>query len=237
MRNALALLCGIAALFVLGCNASWSDKYWNPTSPYYDGTGNHGGPYDGSYKDSGPDWSCDLTGEWEGYLYESYRSDNLPLRRRPVAMRCSYSDTTWTGSSRYEWVDVDVLVDGRPTALETVEVDQGGYLSFDSYKDDIDFEMSGYASYGSFSGQMHIKWDEKVKLPGTDKSEKHYVSLGGNCELYRVRGSQWAAAWQLFDTYGDGVFDLSDEIWQSATLEGLQHLAAEESSTLRMPRT
>lgn len=236
MRKLMFLIAALALLIPAGCRAYYKGGVYE--YPTYPGGGNYGGDYDygGYYPPTGddePTWSSDVLGEWEGFLWEDYRSDNLPLSKKTVAMRCSYSDTTHKSSGTHEWVKVNVLVDGRPTASCTAEAWKGGYLGFSSHQGDIYFDFDGTFTGNSARGYIGLEWDEKVEIPHTGKVEKHHVYLEGPFELGRVRGTHWAAAWDLFDRYGDQVWDLPEESWELATAEGLAHLAALEESALR----
>jgi hypothetical protein len=208
-----AVISALLLLTVPACSgAGWNYYPTYPDDGYYDGSygGNHKPP-----KDAEKLYTA-VEGEWEGYLYENYRSDHMALRKRPIALRCTYSDITWSGSTKHEWVNADLVVDGRPAARTRAEVGKGGYLSFSSYKNDIEVEMEGWFSSGHADGWIDLCWQEKVKLPGKNKTEMHDVHLYGDFDLNRDKDSHWADMWQLFDLYGDGVFELGDETWENA---------------------
>jgi hypothetical protein len=225
MRKKIIWFCALAALFMLSNSGCTGSSYWSPTYPDY-GHDVYGGNGNG---DNDPILSRHMEGEWEGFMYEQSRSDNLGLGKKMVAMKCSYA-----GLDGYcEHVKVELLIDGHPTALTEVDVCQEDYLDFYSHKDDIDLSMNAWFSDYSASGSMDLAWEEKVKLPGSDKADMHYVEMTGDFDLSPVRGSQWASAWKLFDQYGEGAFDLSGQTWALATETGLAHLAKLEEVRLK----
>ena len=239
MRHVTLLLSCLLCVLCLGCGGYF--KAYIPTSPGYEYDPYDHGSYDsGDYdshdqneEDDDPILSRNIEGEWEGFLYEDSRSDNLELSKKLVAMRSTWTGTNWSDGVRYEWVRIDLLIDGRPTAYLETEVGEEGYIYFTSQKDDIEIEMEGWFEDDMGDGWMDLSWDEKVTLPDSDKVEMHYVELGGDFELDRVRGSQWAAAWKLFDTYGAGASELGDNVWETATRDGMSHLAQLEQTALR----
>jgi hypothetical protein len=215
MRNSAIILSGLIILFSIGCSG-YIEPY-NPVYPYDD--------YDDIYYDYGPLYSDNITGEWEGYLYEDSRSDYLDLGEKTVAMRAQWIRTYWSDGVRHEVVEINLLIDGRPAAYLNTEIGSDGAIYFTSSRNDIDLDMEGwfYDDYGD--GSMYLAWDEKIKMPDTDKVDMHYVELDGDFELDRVRGSQWAEAWKLFDTMGEGVFQLSDDAWKNISMAGIENLA------------
>lgn len=221
MRKVTLALCLFIALFALGCSGSFQ----SPTSP----GDNYSGGY-GSY-DSGPVLSRNMEGEWEGFMYEQDRSDNLPLDKKIVSMKCAYLDTSWYGSNPTERVQVEVLIDGHPSALTDVDVTEQDYFDLVSNDNDIDLEMqTSFDQFGA-TGDMYLAWTEKVELPDSDKADMHYVEITGNFELSKARGSQWADAWKLFDQYGKDAFNLPASTWSLATQAGLAHAASLNLST------
>ncbi|MFH1676661.1 MAG: hypothetical protein ABIC40_06515 [bacterium] len=202
--------------------ARWDfEKY--PTYPY-DSHDKYDGTCDGG-KDFSPIWAQSATGQWQGFLWEDYRTDYIPYAKRLVAMRCVFSKTTFDYSGRHEWIKCDVLIDGHPTASKIAEISPYGDVWFDSYQNNIDFEFDGLFRNNYADGRMSVDWDEKVYLPGTSKTEMHHVYLEGDFELGRVKGSQWESAWELFDNYGENAWTLPDEIWREATKNGLEALS------------
>ncbi len=241
MKKAILIFILILILPLIGCFEN--DRY--PSYPsggeynggsggYGGGGGDYGGGYGGGY-DDGCDWAYDAIGEWEGFLWEEYRSDGRPLSKKMLAMRASYSDTTYTYSGRHEWIKLDVLVDGRPVASSKSEISSSGYISFSSHKSGIDFEIYGRFRNNDAYGDIDLAWDEKVQNKYTGKLELRYVHIRGDYEMGRVHGSHWAAAWDLFDTCEDGIWDLPDVVFKAATLEGLAHLAEIEETFIRNP--
>ncbi len=221
-----------------GCGAL--DEPW----PTYPSGGEYtGGPYGGEYDggggdydppyDDGPDWSRQAEGEWEGFMWETYRSDHEPLGKRKVAVRIRYSRTTHDGGSRHEWVNVDALVDGRPMGGGLTEISSSGCLAVSSSHND--FQMGGCFREGGASGSMSFTTEEKVKDPYTGGTETHTVHVSGDFSLGRVCGSHWAQAWELIDVYGEVIRDLPDEVWEAATFEALQHLDEIEEAFIRQP--
>lgn len=209
-----------------------SGSYYYPTYPY-DG---------GGYKDYGSNdyemnWSQDIVGEWEGFIQETYRSDNIPISKKILALRCRFSGTTWTGTGRHEWVKVDVLVDGRPAGSSNAEISRYGYLEFYTRKDDITFALDGRFVDNMSYGDVEMDWNEKVEIPYLGKVDLHHVYIRGDYSAGRVRGTHWASAWDLFDRHGDGVWDLGDEAWQDASREGMIHMqqVLTELETLEKP--
>jgi hypothetical protein len=228
MRYPIYLLSALICLCCLGCQT-----YLVRTDPISPNTGGaYHSPGDDS-EDSAPYYSCDVDGEWEGWLYEDSRSDNLGLGEKTVAMRSQWTGTDWEYGVRHEWVEIDLLIDGRPTAYLETEVGPGGYIYFTSQNEDIDIEMEGWFADDQGSGWIDLSWDEKVELPDSDKVDMHYVELTGDFELDRTRSSQWASAWKLFNTYKDGVFQLGDNVWKQASADGLNHLAQLKQAKLR----
>jgi hypothetical protein len=224
MHRLTLLLFAIFCFYSLGCGGVYT--------PYDPGFYNDN-PDDYNYQDNSPLWSQDLQGEWEGFLYENWRSDNLGLSKKLVAMRFQWTDTEWLYGERHEWVNVNLLINGRPTAYLETEVDQDGHIIFDSQKDDIDLGMEGWFDGYNGDGWIDLAWDEKVNIPGTGQVVMHYVELSGDFEVGRVRGSQWATAWKLFDTYGEKALDLSDDVWQTATQEAITSLQQVDQTRLR----
>jgi len=238
----------LLAILILPLTACRFDEYGydNPTYPsggeydggYGDGGGGGygGGTYNPPDYDDGPDWSRDVEGEWEGFMWEQYRSDGRPLSKKKLAMRFQYADTTYTWSGRHEWVKANVVVDGRPAASSKTEVTSSGRIDFSSYQNGIDFEMQGNFYGDSGSGDIELAWDEKVTDKYTGETEMCYVRVRGDFELARAVGDHWGAAWALFDLYGDdGIWELPDYVWETATLEGLEHLDAVEETFIRAP--
>lgn len=219
---------------IMGC---FGDEGYYPSYPYggeYDG-GYGGGDYGGYYPpyDDGPDLARLVEGEWEGFMWEDYRSDHRPPGKKKLAMRIRYSDTTYDYSGRREWVDVNVLVDGRPAASSRTRVNSGGYIHLSSYRNDIQFEMHARFHSDDGEGEIDLTWDEKYKDEWTGKTETCRVRTRGDFEVGRVRHGHWAAAWELFDTYRDGIWELPDSVWETATLEGIEHLETIEQNFVR----
>ena len=219
MRYTIPVTICLLVLLSSGCGG-WTEYYGgiyhDPISPG-DGSGGSYDPYDE------PHYAQDVVGQWEGFMNESYRSDGRPCSKKTIAINCSYSQ----GSSSGEYVKVNVIVDGRPAGSGTSRVGSGGRISVSSHQGDIDFGMSGRFSGGSGSGDMEIRWEEKFEN-GYGYIHMEYVRIRGDFGVHRVHGGHWAAAWALFDTYGDGVWDLGDEIWTEATAEGIAHLESLE---------
>lgn len=237
MRNPVALLIASLMLPLMGCFGDNYSRHY-PTYPYggeYDGgygDGSYGGEYDGG-GGYDIDWGREVEGEWEGFMTENYRSDHRPLCKRKLAMRIQRAGTGYDYWGSYSLVNIDVLLDGRPVASSTTEVGSGGRIGFNAGKND--FSMSGRFSGGSADGTMSLTWEEKVKNPYTGEPELRHVHIAGDFSMGRVHGAHWAAAWALFDTYGEGIWDLPDEVWEAATLEGLAHLAVIEETLPRVP--
>ncbi len=241
MRNALSILIALFVFAIIGCEGYAGGKFEFPTTPHHDDyDGGYGGSGGGGYSPQpdihdGPNLARDVEGEWEGFLWEDYRSDGRPRGKKKVALRLRYSDTTYGYSGRHEWVKVDVLVDGRPAASSTAEVRPGGYIGFSSHRHDIEFEMNGRFRQNRADGDIRLAWDEKVESKWSGDIRKEFVRIRGGFELGRVHGYHWGAAWELFDTFGEDAWDLGDEVWQAATLEGLQHLEEVEQTFVRIP--
>jgi len=207
---------------------------------YYDG-GDYGGgggyyppPPPPNYDDD-IDWARVAEGEWEGFMWEEWRSDGRPLSKKIVAMRVNFRRVTYDYSGRHEIIKMDVLVDGRPVASKETEIKQSGNFSFASYKSDVDMLMQGRFTYSEAYGDIDLGWHEKVKNPWTGQMDEYFVDLGGYYEAGRLRHGHWAQAWELFDTHGDAVFDLDDSVWETATLEAMEHMAQVEETILRQP--
>jgi len=235
MSRFIAVLIIFMIVPLAGCNSA---GYW-PTYPtggeYGDGGGSGYNPYDPPYYDTGPDWSRDAVGEWEGFMWEDWRSDGRPLSKKIVAMRVNFTRATYNYSGRHEFVKIDVLVDGRPAASKETEITQYGQVSLASYKSSIDFRMTGRFRYDSGDGDIELTWDEKVYNPWTGYTDTYTVDLGGNYEVGRVHHGLWADAWALFDTYGEGIFDLDDTVWETATSAGVANMAEQEEIQIRQP--
>jgi hypothetical protein len=161
-------------------------------------------------------------------MWETYRSDGESHSKHKLAMRFAFVEADCSYSARREWVKVDVLVDGRPAASCKTEVEPGGYVDLDSDRNDIEFAMRGRWRDDSGYGEICLAWDEKVEDYWGDPY-MHFVRIRGDFDVQRVHGTHWAAAWTLFDTLGDGVWDVGDETWSDATREGLQYLDSLES--------
>jgi hypothetical protein len=221
---------GLLVIIGLGCSGSGDVSKYYPTYP-------SGGEYtyDGSTDGEGHSYIQDFSGEWEGFMWEDYRSDFLSLGKKRLAMRVQYRDSTWTSSGWRDWYKIDVLIDGRPAASIVEEIRSGGYYHLNSYQDSIDLEMDGWFRTSSGDGDFKLDWEEKFKDQWGGETIKYRVWITGDYELGKVRGAHWASAWDLFDTYGDGIWTLPDEIWEAATLEGLQYLDSIEESFIRQP--
>ncbi|MCX6645211.1 MAG: hypothetical protein NTY09_02460 [bacterium] len=215
-------------LFSINCSDTGSKTY--PTYPY-------GGDYnyDGNNNNDNNDYIVDYSGEWEGFMWEDFRSDYISLGKKKIAMRVNYRDSTWTSSGWSDWYKIDVLIDGRPAASTVEEIHSGGYIHLQSNDNSIDLDMQGYFRKSNADGNFMLDWDEKFKDQWDGETVKYQVWISGTYDLGHVKGAQWAPAWELFDTYGDGIWDLSDEIWEAATLEGLAHLDTLTVEDIRTP--
>ena len=220
---------------LMGC---FGDKGYFPSYPYggkydgYGGGGDYGGynpPYDGS------DLIRQVEGEWEGFMWEDWRSDFRARGKKKLAIRIRHSDTTYSHSGWQEWVNVDVLVDGRPTASTRTRVTSGGYIHLNSYRNEIQFEMHGRFWHDDGEGEIDLTWDEKFKDTWSGHTETWRVRTRGDFDVGRVRHSHWAAAWELFDTHGDDIWELPDSVWETATIEGLDYLESVEEAFIRTP--
>ncbi len=212
---------------LVGCSIAGA-----PTYPYggeYDG--GYGGGYDGGY-DGDPykppdydpyDFAREIEGTWEGFMWENYRSDHAPLGKKPMAVRITRAGINL--------VKVNVLVDGRPAGSDSSNVSPGGCIGVST----DDCRLSGCFGSSSANGNVDLDWDEKIKNQYTGDVETYHVHISGTYTLGLTRGSQWDAAFELFDTYGDGIWDLPDDVWEEASREGLAHLAAIEDTFLRAP--
>ena len=251
MRTTLVVTLILLFSLTLSCAELREYPVYPDGGEYYDGPGDGGGSYDGGEydggggggyyppppppKDYGCDWACDATGEWEGFIWEKYRSDGLSLSKKMMAMRVRFVETTYDYSGRHEWVDVDVLIDGRPVASRETQVTSSGYINLASFKNDIDLELRGRFKNNDAEGDVDLSWDEKVENKYTGHVEEYWVRIRGDYDLGLVHGAHWAQAWELFDTYGDGVWDLPDDVWEAATVEGLAHLAEIDDTMVTQP--
>lgn len=216
-------------IFTVSCNGTSGSKYY----PTYPSGGDYGGGgydwYDDDY------YVTDRSGEWEGFMWEEYRSDHRSLSKKKLAMRVQYRNSTWTSSGWHDWYKIDVLIDGRPAASTVDEIRSGGYFCIDSYQSAIDLELYGNFRSSSVDGDFKLDWDEKFKDPWEGDTIKVRVWISGDYNAGRVRGLHWASAWELFDIYGDGIWDLPDETWEAATMEGLAYLETIEIADPRIP--
>jgi hypothetical protein len=214
-------------IFSISCSGTDSKAY--PTYPY-------GGDYnyDGGNNNNN-DYIVDYSGEWEGFMWENFRSDYLSLGKKRIAMRVDYRDSTWTSSGWRDWYKIDVLIDGRPAATSVEEIHSGGYLNLQTYQDNIELGMTGHFNKSDAAGDYNLNWEEKFKDQWGGDTVKYRVRISGDYDLGRVKGAQWASAWDLFDTYGDGIWDLPDEMWEAATAEGLAHLDTLTVEDIRTP--
>ncbi|MCK4719392.1 hypothetical protein KAU08_01960 [bacterium] len=219
----------ILVLALLGCSGCAPGEYKPyPTYP-------SGGDYDyggGSY--DLPDYVHDALGEWEGFMWEEYRSDHRTLGKKKVAVRIQYKDSTYTSSGWRDWVRVNVLIDGRPAASTIEEIRSGGYLHLETYQGDIDLDLKGWFRHNKANGDIDLVWDEKFDYPWGD-TDFYRVRSAGDFELGHVTHLHWASAWELFDTYGDEIWDLPEETWYEATLDGMEYLESIEETLVRTP--
>jgi len=241
MRYLPVLALIFAGMFLISCSGDFSGKYNSyPTYPYggeydddYYGGGYDYGPKPPTY-DYEPRYADDIEGEWEGFMWEDYRSDNRPHGKKIVAMRVRFSEVTYDYSGRHEWVKVNVLIDGRPVANKIEEIESGGRMDLTSCVNDIDFDMDTRFYSATAVGDIDLWWEEKVEDWWGDKYFID-VHVRGDFELGRAKGSHWAAAWDLFDQYGDDIWTISDETWEFATMEGIQHMLEVEETFFRTP--
>jgi hypothetical protein len=208
----------ISSLFT-ACSGSefYYDNYGNsPTSPGYPPGG--GGYNPGPYPD-GP--ARDVLGEWEGFIWETWRSDNLPRSKKTMAVRFTNLDSIKSFNGYKYYADVNVLIDGRPASNSRIQVYSGGYVDFQTLNSKINLALNGRFYNDRGDGEVHLEWDEKIEVGHPPKVDLHFVRLNGDFEVSRASGGHWGAAWKLFDTYGDGVWDIGDETWGEVSREGI----------------
>ena len=229
MKPAPLIAIAFSLIFLTaGCTGSGTGFKPYPTYP------SGGDYYDDGYNNY-DDYIVDYSGEWEGFMWEHYRSDYLSPGKKKLAVRVRYRDSTRTYSGWHDWYKIDVLIDGRPVASTVEEIHESGYMHLNSYTSGIDLDMQGWFRTSSADGNFSLDWEEKFKNPWDGDTIKLRVRITGDYDMGRVHGLHWASAWDLFDTYGDGIWDLPDETWETATLEGLTYLDSLNVEDIRTP--